>query len=187
MLTLLSCTQTEKKKTQNIEIYLTKNRIESYQGIELENSNTDTLKIRALQNRWGKNQIRLDTIKSELILAGAFKANKTDLENEPFIKADQIMAFDKSNGKLILDSIATLKLSQLKSDSFGRQFVLTLNGRPEMFGYFYPSAFSFGCNTYHYPYLTNSKIKELELHYGLELRNVEIKQEFPNLFEAIIK
>ena len=63
MLTLLSCTQTEKKKTQNIEIYLTKNRIESYQGIELENSNTDTLKIRALQNRWGKNQIRLDTIK----------------------------------------------------------------------------------------------------------------------------
>ena len=144
-------------------------------------------KIQGLQNRWGKKQIRLDTVKSQLILAGAFKANKTDLENEPFIKADQIISFDKSNGKLTLDSTATLKLSQLKSDSFGRQFVLTLNGTPEMFGYFYPSAFSFGCNTHHYPYLSNSKIKELELYYGLELRNVEIKSEFPNLYKAIIK
>lgn len=167
-----------------IEIYLTKKRIESYQGVKLKNSNTDSIKIEALKNRWGRKSIRLDTTKPELILAGAFKANRIDLESSPFIKSDQI-SIDKINGELTLDSTATIKLSELYSDNFGRQFVLTLNGKPEMFGYFYPSAFSFGCNTFHYLYLRNSKLSKLELFYGLELREVDIKSEFPNLFMVL--
>lgn len=184
-LILISCNTTEKKETLKIEIYLTKNRIESHHGVELENSNLDSFEILRLQERWGKKQMRLDTLTSELILAGAFKGKKRDLKNEPFINSHEIISFNKNTGQLTLDKVATKKLSDLKFDSFGQQFILTINGEPQISGYFYPAAYSFGSNTYHYQYLSNSEISELELYNGLELRKVDIKKEFPDLYKAL--
>lgn len=182
----LSCNRTEEKNTSNIEIYLTKNRIESYQGVKLENVITDSLKIFNMHKRWGEKPIRIDTTNSQLILAGAYEVNQKDLQNKPFIKFDEIISFNKDNGTLTLNKIAINKLSKIKSDSFGQQFVLTINGKPEIIGYFYQSAYSYGSNTYHYPYLQNFKVnKELELYHGLELRSVDIKSEFPNLYKQL--
>lgn len=185
LLILFSCNQTEKKITPNIEIFLTKNRIQSYQGIKLEYPNFDSITISHHKNRWGQKPIRIDTIKNELILAGAFKSEITDLQSEPFITSDQIISLDKKNGELYLNKIATKKLSELKSDSFGQQFVLTIDGKPEVNGYFLPAAFAFGSNTYHYVYSPNNEISLLEFFYGLELRYINLETEFPNLFKII--
>lgn len=45
-LILFSCKKSEQKNTPKIEIYLIKNRITSHQGIEINESNIDSLNLR---------------------------------------------------------------------------------------------------------------------------------------------
>ena len=180
-----SCNQAEENNTHNVEIYLTNKRIESYQGVKLEKSKIDSLKIVALQNSFGKD-IRFDTLKSEIIFAGAFTAKKQDLRKKPFIKSNQIKVFNKSNGDLVLDSIAEKSINELNHDSFGNQFVLTIDKKPEIFGYFYPISISSWnhCSTYHYIF-PKGKTNKYTLYKGHELKSVDIKKEFPDMLKLL--
>ena len=184
LLILSSCSRVEKKITPKIEIYLTENRIESYQGIKITENNIDTLGLRRLENRFDFNTVRFDTIASELIFAGAFKAKKTDLKKEPFLAEKEIHSFDYSNGTITLSEIGGIKLSKMDFDSNGKQFVLLINDKLELFGYFYPTLYSNWCSTYQYPYIPNQKWTELELTFGKNFRAVNLKAEFKDLYNT---
>ena len=185
-LILISCKKSEQKNTPKIEIYLIENRITSHQGIEINESNIDSLKLRELSNRFDFNIVRFDTLKSELIFAGEFKADKTDLKEKAFISNNEILSFDHNNGNLKIDSIAIQKLNEIKPNGYGIQFALLVDDSPELFGYFYPTIYSTLCSTFHY----NPSVKsndELELYYGKNWENADLKSQRKSLYKKLNK
>ena len=177
---VVSCNDTAKNNTPEIAIYLTANRVESNQG-EIAH---DSIQKKDKLDRFDFDIVRIERETNDIIFAGAFKASMSDLAAEPFINNEEVISFDKNTGRLILDSIAAKKLSCLELNSYGQQFVLTVDNEPELCGYFYPSIYYY-CHTYHYLYLSSSRIDELELYFGKELRKVDIKNELPKLYEKL--
>lgn len=186
ILILFSCNQTETKNTPEIEIFLTKKRIKSYQGLEISENKIDSLGYRYLENHFDFNVVRLDTTTNELIFAGEFEAKKTDLRDEPFLDKSRIIEFNPKNGHLIIDSIGAKQITELpRSNNMGHQFVLTVDGEPKLFGYFYNYPFSYYCHTYTYDFLRPVQITEFEMTYGREMRKVDLEIENPELYKIL--
>lgn len=174
ILILISCNQSKQKYSPKIEIYLTENRIKSDQGIEVNESNIDKLDLRRLEGRFDFKIVRFDTINRDLIFAGSFKADKSDLFENPLITNADIISFNKNNGTIILNSIGAKKLSKLKNTDYGKQFVLIIDNKPKIYGYFFPTIFSYWCNTYHYPYMPDVNWTELDLKFGKESDSINL-------------
>lgn len=180
-LIVFSCKQSGKQVSPKIEIYLTQNRIDSYQGIQVNENHIDSFNLHYLENRFDFKIIRYDTLNSDLIFAGAFKAKESDLQNEPILSNKEIKSFDFSNGTLVLNTLGMKKLSQIGLDGYGRQFVLVINDHIELFGYFYPTIYSTWCSTFHYPYMPNQDWSKLELKHGKNSENVNLQPILNNL------
>ncbi|SHJ26882.1 hypothetical protein SAMN04488096_1282 [Mesonia phycicola] len=186
ILILFSCNQTETKNTPEIEIFLTKKRIKSYQGLEISENNIDSLGYRFVESRFDFNVIRLDTTTNELIFSGEFTAKKTDLRDKPFLDKSRIIDFNPKNGHLIIDSIGAKQITELpRSNNMGHQFVLTVDGEPKLFGYFYSYPFSYYCHTYTYDFLRPILITDFEMTYGREMRKVDLEIENPELYKIL--
>ena len=87
------------------------------------------------------NVIRKDTSYTRarlgIIHAGPFEAVKDQLELTPFIANENIIGFNDAEAELVVDSIAKRKLDSLPNETpSGRQFVLLVNGKPKLSGYF---------------------------------------------------
>jgi hypothetical protein len=188
ILILFSCNQTKTKSTPEIEIYLTKNRIKSYQGLEINDNNIDSLGYRYVESRFDFDVVRLDTTTNELIFAGKFIAKKEELNDKPFLEKNSIIEFNPKNGNLKIDSVGAKRITELpNSNKMGHQFVLTADGEPKLFGYFYSYPFSYYCHTYTYEFMRPIQKTEFELTYGMDMQKVDLEIEKPEFYKLLYK
>ncbi|MCO6173618.1 hypothetical protein NHF50_01025 [Flavobacterium sp. NRK F10] len=175
----ISCEKNENKKSK-VEIYLTNKRIESYEGVKTKNLN-DTLKYKELLDRFSQFSIKIDTVHNDIIFAGAFDIKNMDLEDHPLISDDEILKFNFDTSKIVMKKSAINKITNLNwkmGNSFGRQFVLCIDKKPVICGYFYNSSSSFLSNTYQifiddYK-LINSEV-EYKIYFGKDLKTPNLK------------
>lgn len=153
----IGCKQEEVKP--KIEIYLLKDKVESYEGVPI-------LKVEKFKDK--KQHIideylhksRWDTIKDDYIFMGKFNVEPKDLQSEPFIRDNEIISLDIKNDLLNLDSTAVKKFTTLDNDMrYGTQFVILVDNKTVMTGYFLNYFSSYWCHTFHIQYTsTPSKI-----------------------------
>lgn len=143
-----SCT----KKKDIIEIYLTKNEIESYDGVPLRLGIKDSVIIKQVEDIYGKG-VRVDTITDKLIYMGHFNVKKKDLEEKPFINDAEILGFDFERAEMHFNESVTKKIYNKlptwnKQNIIGKQFALCHNGKIVLTGYMYPAMGRYHSNTY---------------------------------------
>jgi hypothetical protein len=136
----ISCQKNEDK----IEIYLTKEPIEFTEGIHVRDYFTDdSIKNKNEStinniNRLINKNVRIDTIKKELIYCGDFTATKEQLKEKPFIEDSEIINFNSKSSIINFEKSVIEKFDNLKyyEDKIGIQFAVCINEKPVMFGYF---------------------------------------------------
>lgn len=148
----ISCT----KKEDIIEIYLTKNSIESYDGVPLRVGIKDSVLVKQVLDFYGK-YARIDTVKDKIIYMGHFKVTKENLEEKPFINDSEILGFDFDRAEMHFSENVTKKIYDAiptwhKNHYFGKQFALCHNGKIILSGYLYPSNSKFHSTTYQIQY-----------------------------------
>ena len=146
---LISC---EKKKKDIIEIYLTKEKIESYDGVPLRTAIKDTEIINQVIKSYNE-EIRNDTINDKPIYMGHFVAEFDDLEEKPFITDSEILGFEFEDSRIHFSKSVSEKIYKSipewrKKNHFGKQFVLNHNGKIILTGYFINSMSSYWSTTY---------------------------------------
>lgn len=136
LLILSSC---QKKNQDVIEIYLTKERIPNKDGITLEQVNKkyfeeqiDSIDYKQLYKIYDKG-ITYDTINKNIIYLGDFNFSISDLEEIPIITNNEIQGFDFKKSQILLKDSAIKKLSDLSNF---HQFVILVNKKPILNGYF---------------------------------------------------
>jgi len=166
-----SCKKTNKEQIDlnDIEIYLPKKRIESYEGVYYKDIIKDTVLLKQLKHRLRGEFLRIDTTNfkdidtlkiplNKYIFAGHYSVKNNDLEKTPFITNDEIIGFNLNNSEIVLSNSAAKKLTKFHPMShFGEQFVITVNKKPVLNGYLYNFAFSYYVNTFHIPYIQYSE------------------------------
>ncbi|SCZ01242.1 hypothetical protein [Flavobacterium caeni] len=137
------------KKEHLIEIYTFKTRANNLNGINAEKYLLDNKKIDPeFIYEIGKTTT-IDTLKQELIYAGEFKIEVTNLNTLPFITDKEILSLDTEQSKLKLSKSACEKISQLPGfHREGLQFVITDNRIPIFSGYFWSTFSSYGSHWY---------------------------------------
>lgn len=145
---LFSC----KKKNDIIEIYLTKDKIESYDGVPLRTAIKDTTIIRQVLESY-KEEVRIDTLNNKPIYMGHFVADLDDLEEKPFVNDSEVLGFDFENSEIHFSKSVTEKIYKSisewrKTSHFGKQFVLIYNGKIILNGYFINSMSSYWSTTH---------------------------------------
>ena len=165
---LFSC----EKQDDKLEIYLTNNLIESYEGIALENSSLDNSIKSNIENLYG-DKIRVDTVFNKLIYSGRFKVNLNDIEKKPFISDSEIIGLDFEKSEIIFKSSVSeniyKSLPKWKNSIVrGRQFVLLHNKQIILEGYLFSSMSSYWSNTYqiHFHKLDNSRQKTIRFNFN---------------------
>ena len=135
-----------------IEIYLTKNQIESYDGVPLQVGIKDSVIIKRIIDKFGSD-IRIDTINDKLIYMGHFSSKQNDLEDKPFINDSEIIGLDFENSEIHFTKSVTEKIynsipNWRKENILGKQYVLCHNKKIILNGYFLGSMSSVASNTY---------------------------------------
>jgi hypothetical protein len=151
------------KKRDIIEIYLTKNKIESYDGVPLRTAIKDTTIISQVLESY-KEEIRIDTLNYKPIYMGHFVAELGDLEEKPFINDSEIVGFDFDDSRIYFNKSVTEKIYKSipewrKKSHFGKQFVLCHNGKIILNGYFINSMSSYWSTTHQIYYHHSPKNK----------------------------
>ncbi len=135
-----------KKKEDKIEIYLTKERIESNDGVSIKDfytkeklQNLPDYSIERINNLINKNA-RIDTLREHrsIIYCGNFKANFEELEKNPIVNDSEIINFNTKKSAFKFDNSVIDKISKIELDNnnIGKQFAVCVNKKPIMFGYF---------------------------------------------------
>ena len=192
-LIFVSCEQ----KKDIIEIYLTKNRIESYDGVPLRDAIKDSVIINQVLESY-KEEIRIDTLKDKPIYMGHFRVNQKDLEEKPFIIDSEILGFDFERSEIHFSKSVSEKIYKSipnwrKKNHFGKQFALCQNGKIILNGYLIGSMSSYWSNTfqiyYHkYPeHKRNNGIKSVAFSMydslNFDKHNLKKNKKFYNVFK----
>lgn len=150
ILLCISCKQEPK-----IEIYLLKERVEFYEGVpilEVEKFKDDKQHI---INEY-LHKSRWDTIKDDFIFMGKFNVMPKDLQNEPFIRDNEIVSLNLKEDFLNLDATAVKKFTMLDNDMrYGTQFVIVVDDKALLTGYFLNYFSSYWCHTFHILYTSS--------------------------------
>lgn len=144
-----------KKSDDNIEFYLLKNRIKVSEGIPIE----QYAKMKNFKNFESAKYCSFDTVKKQLIYGGKFVVNQNDLQSEPLVTNDEVLKLDMEKSELILSESARKKISQINpSMKYGVQFVITVNKKPCLTGYFRSniSSYIYNWNYIGYDYYNNN-------------------------------
>lgn len=189
-------TSCQKRKPDTIEIYLTNNRIESYEGVPLRVAIKDSVILKQVLESWGEN-IRIDTVNDKPIFMGHFQATKKDLQEKLFINDSEIIGLDFKNSRIYFEKSVSKKIYDSlpewnKRKEFGKQFVLCHNGKIVLQGYLLNSWNKFPSSTYKIYYHRlpekNDTIKEVlfSINYGSNVEennlktNADLYQAFKN-------
>jgi hypothetical protein len=82
-------------------------------------------------------------------LATEFEIKDTDLPTLPFIRDDDIDYYDTCINKIFITQDAAIRIAELKPKlNVGIPFVLTVDRKPILTGYFWSTFSSFGCASY---------------------------------------
>ena len=169
LISFISCKKV--KEEDKIEFYLTKERIQSFDGVSIEeavfdtNLKRDSIIKKGLLERYG-NTVKIDTVEKEIIFAGKFNVKNKDLQNKPFIKNSEILGIDFEKSSISFkESVAykiydSIEIWRNKSKYYGKQFVLKHNEKIILNGYFFSMMSSQLSNTYqilYYPINENQK------------------------------
>jgi hypothetical protein len=147
----ISCKENE----DQVEFYLLKNRVASTEGIPVQ----QYAKLKKIENFQSVINCSFDTVKKQLIYGGKFVVNLKDIQKEPLITNDEILNLDLEKSELILSNSARKKISQIKpSMKYGVQFVILVNKKPCLTGYFRSniSSYIYNWNYISYDYYNNN-------------------------------
>ncbi len=145
-------------ENDKIEIYLTEKQIETKEGIPIEIAFKGNKSAEYTLERYKNKSVRYDTIKKDFVYFGKFKAEKKDLQKKPIIEDAEIIGYDLKNSLIYLSESGMKKISKLhlnEKDNYGRQFVVCINNKPYIFGYFVNELTSFWPNTYEIGFIPN--------------------------------
>lgn len=186
------------KKEDVIEIYLTKNKIESFDGVPMKIAIKDSAIWKKVIENYGE-EIRIDTLKDKPIYMGHFDVEQKDLEKLPFITDSEILGFDFENSEIHFSKSVTKKIYnsihkwRKENHFFGKQFALCYNGKIMLTGYLIDSMSSYWSNTYqiyYYPWpehKRNDTIKSVKFlmadSLNFEKNNLKKNKELYNAFK----
>lgn len=166
------------KRKDTIEIFLTKERIESYDGIPFNSAIEDTVLLNRVYKLYGSN-LRYDTINKELLFMGRFNASKEDLEETPFILDEEIIGLDTKDSKIYFTNSVSKKIYtslnkwREKGGFLGKQFVICLNGEIVSNGYFDSMFNRYYCKTNKILFYNNKDIQK-NVGFIIDSSNIEI-------------
>lgn len=163
ILLFISCA----KKSHEFGIYLTKQRINSKEGVSLYKLKNNSKYKKLVDNL--NSEVEIDTIKNKIIYGGEFDATINDIEKTPFINSYEINSLDTLTGNISFDNSVISKLHMLKPSMYGRQFAICLDNKIIFTGYFWTSYSSY-VGTWNY-ILYNHTSKENKKNYYLEKSN----------------
>jgi hypothetical protein len=163
-LLLLLCFGCKKDDNPKVEIYLLKYMVSSFEGQAV----VDTDIYKALPDSVKKRpdlvaleQSRYSAIDTQFIYGGDYNVKLSDLKMVPFITDDEILSFNLDNNKLSVDSLAANRIYELKRNMIkGVQFVITVDKKPVLNGYFWSLDSSYSCNSYCIYYISTKYINE---------------------------
>lgn len=167
------------KRKDTIEIFLTKERIESYDGVPFNSTTNDTTILNRVHKLYGSN-LRYDTIKKELLFMGRFNVSKKDLEETPFILDEEIIGLDIKNSKIhFTNSVpkkiyASLNKWREKGGFWGKQFAICLNGEIVSNGYFDSMYNRYYCKTNRILFYQNEKNIQENVGFIIDSSRIEI-------------
>lgn len=133
---ILVFTSCQKTNQDVIEIYLTKERIPHKVGVPFKEmpKYVDIDLTDPVFGRYDYFFVSYDTINQRPIYLGEFDVQKEDLEPEPFIKNCEIIGFDFEKSELVINNKATNRISEEIKEL--QQFVICVNNKPQIKGYF---------------------------------------------------
>ena len=136
LLFLIVMSSCQKKSQDIIEIYLTKERIPHKVGVPFDEMSkyVDVDLTEGFFGRYDYFFVSYDTINKKPIYLGEFEVKKEDLEEEPFITNDEILGFDFEKSELVINNKATNRISKEIKEL--QQFVVCVNNKPQIKGYF---------------------------------------------------
>lgn len=127
-LIFLSCNKREDK----IEMYLLKHYVRTNEGVPV----LDLVKAKNIPI---DNDIRrlskynFDTISKTIIYGGKFSVEQSDIEKVAFLENSDFISLDLDTSEFKLSENALDKISKIESET---QFVITVNNKPVVTGYF---------------------------------------------------
>ncbi|AWA31032.1 hypothetical protein HYN48_13595 [Flavobacterium magnum] len=131
-LIFFSCKNAEDK----IEIYLLKERIRSSEGVSLiEYAKKQNLPIE--EEITSQAKANYDTLKKQFIYGGKFDVIDKDISKKPLIEDNEVLGLNLSKSEFLLSTSGEKKIESLKPNmKFGIQFVICVNRKPCLTGYF---------------------------------------------------
>ena len=138
----ISCKQFEKPK---IEIYLLNKRIEANYVVDYKETENYRKDIEFLSKKgddidYHRNMMKnwkFDTISNSFVNAGEFDARISDLIPTPLVSDSEIVSFNTLNNELTIKTIALSRINKIESEfQAGTQFVITVDKKPTLTGYF---------------------------------------------------
>jgi hypothetical protein len=160
-----------KNQEDKLEIYLTKNLVESYEGVPLRKAFKDSSIISNIENLYGE-KIRVDTVTKKMIYSGRFNVSKNDLQEKPFILNSEILGLDFKKSEIIFNRSVSENIYKVlpywkNSTVRGRQFVLLRNNRIILKGYLFGSMSSYWSNTYQIHFYNVEKLHQKTVRFSL--------------------
>jgi hypothetical protein len=146
-----SCEKNEDK----VEFYLLKKRIISTEGIPVQ----EYAKLKNIKDFESVKYCSFDTVSKQFIYGGKFVVGQSDFEIEPLITNDEVLGLNLDKSEFVLSKSARKKISQIKpSMKYGVQFVIAVNKKPCLTGYFRSniSSYIYNWNYIGYDYNNNN-------------------------------
>lgn len=134
----------KKENDPKIEIYLLKHPVASTEGI-LFRETVEYKHLDSTEKEWYKDN-RIDTITGKFIYGGKFEVIAGDVQSVPFINDDEIHSFDIQKHIITFDSVVIKRIAAYRPPK--SQFVVTINKKPVLMGYFWTGFTSHNPNWY---------------------------------------
>lgn len=190
-LLVVSC----QEKKDKIEIYLLNKRIVSSEGIPFpEVDGYDSISDEA-KKRFQYSSY--NTIDSSLIYAGKFEVEISDINEKPLVENNEILSFNLKNNTIKISKTGVEKITNLENDAVNSiQFVICVNNKPIMTGYFNSFFSSYIPTSNFISYLPKYKFskykikeEEFELRKNNNFRRVKVEKidlvkDYPELIQA---
>lgn len=158
ILTFISC-----DKKEEIQLYFLKERKENKQGLKPSELIEYSKKNGYAFKNYGKHTT-IDTINKKVIFAGDFNYSIEDLEKEAFLFDKDFLNLDTINNVIELSNFGGRKILDEKINlRNGKQFVITVNGKPYINGYLWNAYSSNGTDWYTIQYDNFETIKDINL------------------------
>lgn len=181
-----------KKNDDVVEFYLLKDRILSTEGIPVQ----QYAKLKKIENFESIKYCSFDTVQKQLIYGGKFVVNHNEIRSEPLITNNEILMLDLQKSEIILSESARKKISHIKpSMKYGVQFVILVNKKPCLTGYFRSniSSYIYNWNYIGYDYYNNNIEAKSDKNFVIRQNAGYVKwkpfltdmNEYPELIEAM--